>query len=346
VTSTGDSIGIEIGGEGNDARAEVDAHADVPTARAVRTAVFPGMVWIPGGTFVMGSDHHYPEEGPAHTVAVDGFWMDQHTVTNAEFRRFIDETGYVTIAERPLRPEDYPGIDPARLVPGSAVFHKPSGPVDRRNCMNWWTYVPGASWAHPEGLDSDVDGRLDHPVVHVAYADVEAYAAWAGKQIPTEAQWERAARGGLDGSAYCWGDELTPGGRHMANTWQGEFPWENSNQDGYEGTAPVASFPPNGYGLFDMAGNVWEWTRDWYFARHEAPIAGKSCCVPRNPRGPRREASFAPAEGGRFPRKVLKGGSFLCAPNYCFRYRPAARFPESVDTSTCHIGFRLIRLER
>jgi sulfatase modifying factor 1 len=312
-----------------------------PMTNAPLSAVSPpGMVRIPGGSFLMGSDRHYREEGPAHEVFVDGFWMDTYAVTNADFRRFVEATHHVTVAERPLRPEDYPDVEPERLVPGSAVFQKPPGPVDRRNCMSWWRYVEGACWRHPEGPASDLSGRDAHPVVHVAYADVEAYARWIGKNIPSEAQWERAARGGLAGADYCWGDEPTPGGRYMANTWQGQFPWENTAGDGFEGTAPVGSFPPNAYGLYDMAGNVWQWTRDWYVARHEG--AGDCCSsVPRNPRGPRQDKAFPPS-GGRFARKVLKGGSFLCAPNYCLRYRPAARFPETVDTSTSHIGFRLI----
>ena len=347
AATTFEEVGAGVAGE-----VAVEAPLDVTMPPAVRKpslfqigrrAPRPDMDWIPGGTFLMGSDRHYSEEGPAHQVMVDGFWMDQHTVKNDEFRRFVHETGYQTVAERPLRPEDYPGIDPALLLPGSAVFQKPSGPVERSNCMNWWTYIPGTTWEHPEGPDSDISTRGDHPVVHVAYPDVEAYARWAGKQIPSEAQWERAARGGLEGADYCWGDEFTPGGRHMANSWQGEFPWQNLNEDGFEGTAPVGSFPANGYGLHDMAGNVWEWTRDWYAARHEAPDPQKTCCMPRNPRGPRPE-TLQGANGVRFPPKVLKGGSFLCAPGYCLRYRPAARFPETVDTSTSHVGFRLIFL--
>jgi sulfatase modifying factor 1 len=292
----------------------------------------PGLAWIPGGVFRMGSDAHYPEECPAHDVSVDGFWMSRHPVTNVEFARFVEVTGYLTVAERP-------GDQP----PGSAVFRQPEGPVDMRDCAAWWTYLPGACWRHPEGPGSDLGGREDHPVVHVTYEDALAYARWVGLELPTEAQWERAARGGLEGAEYCWGDDPTPDGRIMANTWQGEFPWQNLALDGHERTSPVGAFPPNGYGLHDMTGNVWEWTSDWFFPRHPL-TAVKACCVPHNPKGPPRELSFDPGspESSR-PCKVLKGGSFLCALNYCLRYRPAARFPQTPDTSTCHIGFRCVR---
>lgn len=307
----------------------------------------PGMVWIPGGTFRMGSEQHYPEEAPVHRVTVDGFWIDRYAVTNADFGRFVEATGHVTLAERPPRAEDYPGALPGMLVPGSLVFQQPSGPVDRRNIGNWWAYVPGADWRQPDGPGSSMDGRALHPVVHVAYEDAKAYAAWAGKSLPTEAEWEYAARGGLEGAAYCWGDELMPNGQPMANTWQGNFPWENLCTDGYTGTAPVGAFPPNGYGLYDMAGNVWEWTTDWYQPCHPNEMP-KACCVPVNPRGGPKDGSYDPAQPAiRIPRKVLKGGSHLCAPNYCLRYRPAARFPEPIDTSTCHLGFRcLVRRRR
>ena len=302
-----------------------------------------GMVWIPGGEFTMGSDlEDYPEEHPLRRVRVDGFWMDEHTVTVAEFRRFVKETGYVTVAERPLDPAYYPNADPALLVPGSMVFHRTRGPVDLTNMKNWWRYVPGASWKHPEGPNSTTGGRERHPVVHVAWEDVEAYAAWAGKELPTEAEWEFAARGGLDGALYCWGDEFTPKGKHLANTWQGEFPWENLETDGFVGTAPVASFRPNGYGLFDMAGNVWEWTSDFYSLQEGGEV--HSCCVPENPRVASPEGSYDAADpgGAHIPRKVIKGGSHLCAPNYCRRYRPAARQPQMVETGMAHIGFRCI----
>jgi formylglycine-generating enzyme required for sulfatase activity len=304
-----------------------------------------GMVWIPGGTFRMGSDHHYPEEKPAHKVSVGGFWIDTLTVTNRDYRRFVEETGHVTLAERPANPEDYPGAKPEMLAPSSVMFRKSEGPVDLRNHYNWWTYVAGADWRHPRGPESSLDGLDDHPVVHVAYEDAEYYARWIGKELPTEAEWEFAARGGLDGAAFSWGEEFIPGGKFMANTWQGRFPWENLLEDGHEWTAPVGSFPPNGYGLFDMAGNVWEWTTDWY-QHHEKLHLKSPCCTLDNPRGGEAESSIDPrTPEQRIPRKVMKGGSYLCAPNYCRRYRPAARMPQAVDTSTCHLGFRCVKRE-
>ena len=307
---------------------------------ADRAAPFPNMRWIPGGLFRMGSDHHYPEEAPAHQVQVDGFWIDECTVTNEQFRRFVEETGYVTLAERPVNPADYPGADADRLEPASVVFRKPRHRVDLRDHLNWWSYVRSANWRHPSGPASSSSARPRHPVVQVGYEDAEAYAAWAGKALPTEAEWEFAARGGLDGAEFVWGDDFTPGGRMMANTWQGDFPWQNLKTDGYEGTAPVGSFPPNGYGLHDMAGNVWQWTTDWY---REHCRAQRSCCTPHNPRGGVREESVDPAlPDVRVPRKVTKGGSYLCAPNYCRRYRPAARMAQPIDTATCHLGFRCI----
>jgi sulfatase modifying factor 1 len=299
------------------------------------------MVEIPGGTFRMGSNDHYPEEAPVHAVTVDGFRIDRSPITNDQFAAFVRATGHVTFAQIPPRAEDYPGAKPELLVAGSLVFVKPSGPVDMRNFHNWWRFVPGADWRHPRGPNSTIKGRGDHPVVHVAHADALAYATWAGKELPTEAEWEYAARGGLDGAVYAWGDELTVGDRMMANFWQGEFPWHNTKWDGYEGTSPVGAFPPNGYGLVDVTGNVWEWTADWYSPRHPDE-AVKGCCTARNPRGGSEDASFDPREAIRIPRRVIKGGSHLCAENYCFRYRPAARFPEPVDTSTCHLGFRCI----
>lgn len=299
------------------------------------------MRWIPGGTFVMGSDRHYPEEAPAHRVSVAGFWIDACAVTNDDFARFVTATGYVTSAERPADPRDYPGAKPELLAPSSVMFKKPAQQVDLGNHYNWWIYVRGADWRHPRGPASSIKGLGSHPVVHVAYEDVEAYAAWAGKEIPTEAEWEFAARGGLDGADYCWGDDFTPDGNFMANSWQGEFPWQNKIEDGYEWTAPVGSFPANGYGLHDMTGNVWEWTADWYQThdRIDSP-----CCTLNNPRGGGREDSIAADQAQvRIPRKVMKGGSYLCAPNYCRRYRPAARMAQPIDTSTCHLGFRCIR---
>jgi sulfatase modifying factor 1 len=300
------------------------------------------MVWVPGGEFLMGSDDHYPEEAPAHRVWVGGFWMDRFEVTNERFQRFVWETGYVTFAQRAPDPSAYPDARPELLVPGSTVFVNPGRRVDLRDQYLWWRYVPGANWRHPHGPGSTISGLSRHPVVHVAWEDVEAYARWAGKELPTEAEWEFAARGALEGAEFTWGHEFTPGGQYMANSWQGDFPLVNDRLDGFEWTAPVGSFPPNGYGLFDMAGNVWEWTGDWFRARRETRHA---CCTTADPRGVAPEASYDPIEaqrGIRIPRKVMKGGSHLCAPNYCRRYRPAARMPQHVDTSTSHLGFRCI----
>jgi formylglycine-generating enzyme len=314
----------------------------VAQSRDTTREIRDGMIFVLGGTFRMGSDQHYPEEAPAHRVSVDGFWMDRTPVTNREFRRFVNATGYVTFAEIPPNPKDYPGALPNMLKAASLVFEPPKGPVDLRNWDSWWTFKRGANWRRPYGPRSSISGLDDHPVVHVAYRDAGAYAKWAGKELPTEAEWEFAARGGLDGAAFAWGDEFTPDGRHMANTWQGEFPRENLRLDGYERTSPVTAFPPNGYGLYDMIGNVWEWTTDWWSFKHEAD-APKACCVPQNPRGGREESSYDPSQPNiKIPRKVLKGGSHLCAPNYCRRYRPAARHAEAVDTSTSHVSFRCI----
>ena len=314
-----------------------------PTATETRVLRHPEMTWIPGGTFTMGSDKHYVEEAPAHPVTVSGFYMDVHTVTNGDFARFVARTGYITVAERPLDPLMYPGADPELAVPGGLVFRKPDGPVSLRDMRQWWEYIPGACWRYPEGRTSSISGRVDFPVVQIAYEDAEAYAAWAGKSLPTEAEWEFAARGGLEGATYAWGEDFMPGGHHMANTWQGSFPWHNEGADGYEGLAPVRSFAANGYGLYEMIGNVWEWTADWYVHHHNAGEEGKACCTPRNPRGPERETSYDSACASvRIPRKVLKGGSYLCAPSYCRRYRPAARYPQMIDTASCHIGFRCV----
>ncbi len=304
----------------------------------------PGMVWVPGGAFVMGSDDHYPEEAPARRVSVGGFWIDRCTVTNDEFARFVKATGHVTLAEQVPDAADYPGARPELLVAASTVFRRPDHPVDLRNAYEWWAWVPDADWRHPRGPQSSIKGRGDHPVVHVAWSDVETYVAWAGRDLPTEAEWERAARGGLDGAEYAWGDELTPGGRHMANVWQGDFPHDNTLADGWEYTAPAKSFPPNGYGLFQATGNVWEWTSDWYQDRSSSADAAPehACCAADDPRGGSREASIDPAAPGSVARKVMKGGSHLCAPNYCRRYRPAARMAQAIDTSTSHLGFRCI----
>jgi sulfatase modifying factor 1 len=286
------------------------------------------MIWIPGGTFLMGSNAFYREERPVRRETVQGFWMDAHPVTNAQFRRFVGATGYVTLCERQPDPGTYPDADPSLLVPGSLVFRKPRSPVDLRDYRAWWEYLPRANWQHPKGPDSTIDGWDDRPVVHVAYEDACAYAAWAGKALPREAEWEFAARGGVDGATYAWGEEFAPNGRAMANTWHGRFPWENLAANGYEGTSPVNAFPPNGYGLYDMIGNVWEWTAS-VFAAPSAENAKTSCCAAGMP-------------GGEIAPRVVKGGSHLCAPNYCLRYRPAARQGQAVDTSACHIGFRCI----
>ena len=305
------------------------------------------MVWIPGGLFRMGSDEHYPEERPVHEVAVDGFWMDEHQVTVAEFRRFVKATGHVTVAERALDrgrlSRSRPGAPRARARSSSA------GPAARSTWTTTGTGGTGCrapSGAIPKVRAATSTGRDRHPVTHVAYEDATAYAAWAGKALPTEAEWEFAARGGLDGAVYTWGDEFAPKGRMMANTWQGEFPWQNLRTDGYEGTSPVKAFPSNGYGLFDMAGNVWEWTTDFYRSSHPE-VAVHACCGPSGPRvNPRvstPDGSFNVGQpGDQFPRMVVKGGSHLCAPNYCLRYRPAARQPQSIETSMAHLGFRCI----
>ena len=300
------------------------------------------MIRISGGTFRMGSDHHYPEEAPAHRVSVDTFWLDPTPITNSQFKAFVDATGHVTTAEIPPDPADYPGALPEMLYAGSLVFSPPPRVTDLRDWSQWWNFMKGANWRRPYGPGSNINGLDDHPVVHVAYGDALAYAAWAGKDLPTEAEWEFAARGGRDDEEYAWGNDLTPHGRHMANTWQGDFPVRNRNEDGFERTSPVTAFPPNGYGVSDMIGNVWEWTSDWWSTKHAAE-APKACCVPQNPRGGPERASYDPRQPNiRIPRKVLKGGSHLCAPNYCRRYRPAARHAEPVDTSTSHVGFRCI----
>jgi formylglycine-generating enzyme len=299
------------------------------------------MVWVAGGECQIGSDAHYRDERPAHRQSVCGFWVDRYPVTNVSFAEFVDETGHVTVAERMPDFDECPDAAAEVMHPGSLVFVQPTRPVDLRDLANWWAFVPGADWRHPYGPDSTLEDLGDHPVVHVTYADVEAYAAWAGKQIPTEAEWEFAARGGLDGAAYAWGDDFMPNGRIMANTWQGQFPYENLCMDGYDRTSPVDAFSPNGYGVFDMIGNVWEWTSDWY--RAAAPVSAHGCCGSIHPRSAGASDSYDPAQPAmRLPRKVLKGGSHLCAPNYSRRYRPAARQPQVLDTSMSHIGFRCI----
>jgi sulfatase modifying factor 1 len=315
------------------------------------------MVWIPGGSFLMGSDAHYPEEAPAHRLSVEGFWMDRAPVTNAQFLKFVKATGHITLAERPADPALYPDALPERLVPSSIVFVPPGAPVGLGDPYRWWQYVAGANWRHPEGPGSSIKGRESHPVVHIAHEDALAYATWAGKALPSEAEWERAAWGGLEGVEFAWGNELHPGGQPRANTWQGPFPHHNSRLDGWERTSPVGSFPANGFGLVDMIGNVWEWTDDWWLEHRERPGGGGEppdaggCCASLTEsahakawaEAARRERSIDPAsQHGNSPRKVVKGGSFLCAPNYCQRYRPAARLAQGIDTATCHMGFRCV----
>ena len=291
----------------------------------------------------MGSDAHYPEEAPARRVAVDGFWIDVAPVTNREFARFVEQTGYTTVAECTPDPADYPGIRPEMMQAGSLVFTKPDRPVPLTNSYSWWHFCFGANWRHPRGPHSTTDGLEDHPVVHIAYADAEAYARWAEKSLPTEAEWEYAARGGLEAKPYPWGDELEPGGRILANYWLGMFPWENLRTGGYVGTSAIGTYAANGYGLYDMIGNVWEWTSDWY-ALPPTKAPGAACCIPKNPGGGAESQSYDPCTPDiLIGRKVLKGGSHLCAPNYCRRYRPAARYAQPVDTATSHVGFRCVR---
>lgn len=289
------------------------------------------MVRIPAGRFAMGGTDFYPEEGPVREIEVGEFWIDEHPVTNAEFRRFVKANGLVTVAERTPDATDFPGADPAELVPGSQVFVPTTGPVPLDDWTRWWRWVPGADWRHPEGPWSTLHGRERHPVVHVGYEDALAYARWAGKDLPTEAEWEYAARGGIEGATYPWGVEFMPRGKVMANTWHGRFPWENQRPHGFDRTSPVRRFPPNGYGLYDVAGNVWEWTRTPWTASHAEPADDQPHCC-----GPGHE------QVGEEDRRVMKGGSHLCAPSYCHRYRPAARQGHAVRSTTSHLGFRCV----
>jgi formylglycine-generating enzyme required for sulfatase activity len=333
-----------------DASGRLDRVSDV--------AEVTSMIRLEAATFAMGSDAFYPEERPVHRQSVAAFEVDLHPVTNAQYDAFVVATGYLTLAERPLDPADFPGADPHELVPGGLVFVPTRGPVDLRDWRQWWAWGAGANWRHPFGAGSSIEGREDHPVVQVALEDAKAYAAWVGKRLPTEAEFEYAAQGGTQGGrsapTYAWGDEVQPGGLMMANTWQGAFPWRNTGAAGWVGTSPVGTFPANGYGLFDCIGNVWEWTTDYYGQRHEpdqatAPVnlladqnCGDECrCGPTSREERRATTSAEP--GSTVPRRVLKGGSHLCAPEYCLRYRPAARSPQADDTATSHIGFRCVR---
>ncbi|MEO3760872.1 formylglycine-generating enzyme family protein [Mycobacterium sp. B14F4] len=286
------------------------------------------LVELPGGSFRMGSTQFYPEEAPAHTVRVAAFAAERHPVTNAQFAEFVDATGYLTVAEQQLDPALYPGAAPQDLVPGALVFRPTAGPVDLRDWRQWWHWVPGASWRHPFGPDSTSDERPDHPVVQIAYPDAAAYARWAGRRLPTEAEWEYAARAGAT-ATYAWGDEAAPGGQLMANTWQGRFPYLNTGALGWVGTSPVGTFPANDFGLLDMIGNVWEWTTTRFSVHHRLDEPAKACCAPSGPADPA-------------VHQTIKGGSHLCAPEYCHRYRPAARSPQSQDSATTHIGFRCV----
>jgi formylglycine-generating enzyme required for sulfatase activity len=306
-----------------------------------------GMVWIPGGTFRMGTEEthpHFSDARPEHDVRLDGFWMDEAEVSNEQFARFVEATGYVTVAEQKPTAEQFllhlpPGtqVPPENLVPGSLVFIPPPHPVEWDNVENWWAWTPGASWKHPEGPGTNLEGRMNHPVVHVCWTDADAYARWAGKRLPTEAEWERAARGGLDHKTYVWGNEPpSEGGRWRCNIWQGEFPWKNTLEDGYLRTSPVKSFAPNAYGLYDMAGNVWEWCADWYTPDYYAHGPDY------NPQGP--AASFDPNERNPFmPKKVMRGGSFLCSNQFCSRYKPYGRGKGDIDSGLSHVGFRCVR---
>lgn len=303
----------------------------------------PGMVWIPGGTFTRGSDNPKMRDAhPPHRVAVDGFWMDRTAVTNEQYAEFVAATGYVTVAERTPDAKDFPGAPRENLIAGSVVFTPPKGAVPLDNHFRWWNYVKGADWRHPDGPESDLQGRARHPVVQIAWEDAIAYAKWAGKRLPTEAEFEFAARGGLDRKKFAWGDELKPGGQWMANIWQGRFPYENTEEDGFRATAPVGSFPPNGYGLYDVAGNVWQWCGDWYRPDYYAKLAAAKHVV-RNPPGP--TDSHDPAEPGT-PKRVMRGGSYLCTDQYCTAYEVGARGKGAPDSGTNHVGFRSVKSGR
>jgi formylglycine-generating enzyme required for sulfatase activity len=324
---------------------EADSDTSASESPSINAASAPevapeGMVWIPGGEFSMGAeDPEMSDARPFHRVALDGFWMDKTEVTNEEFTRFVKATGYVTVAERPIDPKDFPGAPAENLVSGSVVFTPPDTKVPLNDHYVWWRYVPGANWRHPNGPESDLQGKEKHPVVHIAFEDAAAYAKWAGKRLPTEAEFEFAARGGLDRKRFAWGDEFKPGDKFQANTFQGHFPDKNTGEDGFTGSAPVGTFTPNGFGLFDMAGNVWEWTADWYRADYYRTLAATNQ-VTRNPQGP--PDSYDPSEPG-VAKRVQKGGSFLCTDEYCARYMPGGRGKGEPDTGTNHVGFRCAR---
>ena len=318
--------------------ASVTGSSSATNSSLENTAPVKGMVLIRGGAFVMGSTDFYPEERPQRPAEVPDLWMDEHPVTNAQFRRFVRETGHITVAEQAPNPEDFPGADPADLVPGSQLFAGTSGPVPLDDWMRWWAWAPGADWRHPQGPDSTLHGRELHPVVHIGFEDALAYAQWVGKDLPSEAEWEFAARGGMDQATYAWGNEFMPGGKIMANTWHGNFPYQNDSAPGQDRTTPVKRYPPNGYGLYDVAGNVWEWTRSPWTPDHSErqpgspPEAAHSCCAPAT------SAVLTETD-----QRVTKGGSHLCAPSYCHRYRPAARQGHTVRSTTSHLGFRCYR---
>lgn len=319
-----------------------DAHSTIWDARStgwgdsLDHVALTELVDLPGGTFRMGSDRHYPEERPAHERTVGAFAIERHPVTNAQYAEFVADTGYVTVAEEPIDPADFPDADPAALVPGALVFTPTTHPVNLADWRQWWRWQPGACWRHPDGPESSVGAVPDHPVVHVAYRDAAAYARWAGRRLPTEAEWEYAARGGLEGREYAWGDELHPGGADLANTWKGRFPFQS---DGWGTTSPIGTYPPNGYGLVDMIGNVWERTSDVFTPRHVVPDAVHVGEFHVEADG--RPDLLAPTTSPQVMR-VTKGGSFICAPEYCRRYRPAARSAQSDDSATSHLGFRCV----
>jgi sulfatase modifying factor 1 len=349
IVATLVAAGFVVAGAGCTAKPQPQAEHTVasvatPAAKVNATsapgAAPPGMVWIPGGTFWMGCENcGMPDALPVHLVEVDGFWMDRAPVTNAEFERFVKATSYVTVAERPLDPKDFPGVPREKLVPGSAIFVPTSTPVPLDNPLQWWRYTPGANWKHPAGPGSDLKGRADHPVVHVAFEDAVMYAQWAGKRLPTEAEFEFAARGGLDRQKYSWGNEMNPGGKAAANTWQGRFPAKDQGDDGYLGTSPVTAFPPNGFSLYDMGGNVWQWCADWYRPDAYATPA-QAGAVALNPQGP--SDSFDPQEPGA-AKRVTRGGSFLCTDQYCARYLVGSRGKSEISTGSSNLGFRLVQ---